>query len=172
MLKTRHRLTRIIFVLLTLLLAGCQNPFIKSDTSTPSTTEDLLLLRDQAEQAYARQDYQAALPLYQQLNEVVPNDALLWLKTGNVLARLDRPTEAIQNYQQALRQDPRLATAWHNMGVLQLRMAANTFVQMVQNLTPEDKLYPRAVMLSEAILQILGARPVQADQAPEQDNAQ
>jgi tetratricopeptide (TPR) repeat protein len=139
-----------------LLLSGCQNPLVKPSTS--SATDELAQLRQEAATAYNNKDFQTALVLYQQLTAAIPNDATIWLRTGNVLARLNRPAEAIQYYQETVSKNPKLAIAWHNMGVLQLRQAANTLVQMVQNINPDDPLYPRAVALSEATLQILGKR--------------
>jgi tetratricopeptide (TPR) repeat protein len=153
-----NKLTRtILFSILLITLGGCQNALIKS-SATASSTEELVELKQAAANAYHQKNYEAALPLYQELTQAISNDANLWFRTGNVLARLNRPAEAVTHYEQAVKNDPQLATAWHNMAVLQLRQAANTLVQMVRHINPDDPLYPRAVALSEATLTILGAR--------------
>ena len=82
----------------------------------------------------------------------------MWLRTGNTHARLNQPQDAIRCYREALKNDPRLAKAWHNMGIIQLRQAANTFTRMVQHIGPDDPLYPRAIGMSEATLEVLKGR--------------
>ena len=147
----------IVPVMLVFILSGCQGGFVKS-SDDPATTEELIQLKQDADLAYSNKEYEKALPMYQQLNREIPKDALLWFRTGNIHARLNQPSLAVEHYQNAVKADPTLATAWHNMGVLQLRIATNTFVQMVQNIDPDDPLYPKAVRLSESLLQVIGAK--------------
>ena len=142
----------VLFLFISGFVAGCQN---MASNGAGSQNDDLFALKQQAALAYSEKRYAEALPLFQKLNREVPSDALLWLRTGNVHARLNQPVEAISSYEQAVKFDSQLAKAWHNMGIIQLRQAANTFTQMVQHLNPGDPLYQRAVTLSEAALSIL-----------------
>lgn len=149
---------QLTFLCVTLLLTtACQNPLIKSSDST-STADEIDKLKQEAALYYNANNYEAALPLFQELSTKLPADELIRLRTGNILARLNRPVEAIQYYQEALNINPKLATAWHNMGVIQLRQTSNTFEQMVHHISPNDPLHPRAVALSDALSAILGKR--------------
>ncbi|HKJ61299.1 MAG TPA: tetratricopeptide repeat protein [Hyphomicrobiales bacterium] len=141
--------------MLTLALIGCQG---LRDGDAQLESDRLLSLKRQAAEAYADDRYAEALPLYQELNREIPNDAQLWLRTGNTYARLNQPQDAIRCYRAALKDDPRLAKAWHNMGIIQLRQAANTFTRMVEFIDPGDPLYQRAIDMSEATLEVLNGR--------------
>ncbi len=136
------------------LLSACQT----LQSREPPTTDELISLKQQASAEYEKRNYQEALPLHLELTELISNDPLLYLRTGNIYARLNQPDKAIVNYQSALKLNPQLAIAWHKMGVLQLRQAANTLTQMLQYIKPDDPLYPRAVSLSEATLEVLSGK--------------
>ena len=151
------KLGHIVLLIFFLMSVGCQSGFIKS-SEAPSTTEELIQLKQDAATAYSQKEYEKALPMYQRLNREIPKDAMLWFRTGNIHARLNQPNLAVEYYQNAVKTDPTLATAWHNMGVLQLRIATNTFVQMVQNIDPDDPLYPKALRLSNSLLQVINAK--------------
>ncbi|MGD2117616.1 MAG: tetratricopeptide repeat protein [Chromatiales bacterium] len=143
------------------LLVACQTGPIKE-----VPPDQLLELKQQADSAYQAREYAKALELHQQLNQAVPNDAMLWFRTGNVHARMNQPDQAVAAYRKAVTLDSSLATAWHNMGVLQLRQAANTFTQMLQHVRPADPLYPRALQLSQGTLYILGVKPTDGSEQP------
>jgi tetratricopeptide (TPR) repeat protein len=154
-----HKFILILLIATLLLTTGCQGTMMTSPDDTP-TTDELIVLKQQASAAYDEKDYAGALEMYQQLNRLIPEDAYFLFRAGNIHAYLQQPQQAIENYQNALRLDPSLAKAWHNMGILQLRVTANTFVEMVQNISPNDPLYPRALQLSEQTMQLLN-QPMQ-----------
>jgi tetratricopeptide (TPR) repeat protein len=62
-----------------------------------------------------RQQWQAALPLFEQFKQHVPDDASAWLGTGLCLNELDNPTEAQQHFQHALTLDPNLPVAHYQL---------------------------------------------------------
>ncbi len=137
------------------LLSGCQG---MGGGDAVYASDYLLDLKRQAAKAYAEDRFADALPIYQELNAAIPGDALLWLRTGNTHARLNQPEDAVRSYREALKIDSGLSKAWHNMGIIQLRQAANSFTRMVEYIDPGDPLYPRAVDLSESTLEILNGR--------------
>ena len=149
-------MTRLLAVILPLILIAVCQGMRGSDAQLES--DRLIGLKQRAAKAYAEKRYVDALPIYQELNLEIPVDALLWLRTGNTHARLNQPQDAIRNYREALKRDSRLAKAWHNMGIIQLRQVANTFTRMVEFIGPDDPLYPHAISMSEAMLEILNGR--------------
>jgi len=78
---------------------------------------------------------------------------------GNIYAHLDQPDFAVQAYKESLVRDPRLGKAWHNMGLVQLRQSANSFLQM-QTYTgenPEQQVMAKAMY--EALLELIKSGP-------------
>ncbi len=131
-------------------LAGCAN--LPGPTAAGG---DLFKLQEQAARNYQKKNYQAALPLYTQLSKRVPGDALTWFQLGNVQAHLKHPDAAIKAYRQALTLNPKLARAWHNMGLIQLREAAATYTEMAANVPPVDPLQADALHKAQVLLQLL-----------------
>ena len=141
-------------IVFALLLAGCQNSLIK-----PTATEDQYQEKlQQAESLYKAEQFEQALPLFQDLNTLKPENAFLWLRTGNIQARLGNNSQAIDSYRQAVSANPKLSIAWHNMGVLQLREVNNTFKSMKLHTPADHPLYPRASSLAEATGRILAPK--------------
>lgn len=149
---TFHKPKLLFPMFLFILITGCQNLPLRESVSKENQVE----LEQQADLAYSQKDFDAALPLYQQLTESDPSNALKWFRLGNIYAQKNQPTKAINTYRQAVINNPRFAIAWHNMGVLQLRMTADTWTNMANSIGAEDPLYPRAKKISEATLEILG----------------
>ncbi|HHJ13254.1 MAG TPA: tetratricopeptide repeat protein [Gammaproteobacteria bacterium] len=145
---------RLLLAPLLLTLAGCAG-------LAPRGGDDLFDLQRRAAQAYQEQHYEAALPLYLELTERVPRDALAWFRLGNVQARLAQPDAAVQSYRHALLLNPKLGKAWYNMGLVQLREAAATYTEMAAHIEPVDPLQPRALHNAEVLLELLGAAPGQ-----------
>lgn len=143
--------TRVIGLLLAgLLLGGCAgNGGLKTET------DSLLELRHEAAALYQKKAYAEAMPLYQQLVEAVPNDAIAWFRLGNLHVRLQQPEKAIAAYQKAVLLDPGVSKAWHNIGILRLRQAANSFTQSLQYIPPSDPMFKRESQLSEGVLELL-----------------
>jgi Flp pilus assembly protein TadD len=147
------RLLAVPGLALAILASGCQPAAVRPGSAT---LEDVVALRQQAEQAYAAEDWPAAEKAYHRLTETVPQDAENWFRLGNVYARLGRHQEAIALYREALVRDPAHARAWHNLGMTQLRVATGTFVEMQAYTDPEDPVVQRARRIVEAIEHVLG----------------
>jgi len=148
------RLTQSAFIASALFLTACQSPLVKT-TPTENQYQEKV---QQAESLYKAQQFEQALPIYQELNTVMPENAVLWLRSGNIQARLGNNKQAIENYRQAVTHNPKLTIAWHNMGVLQLREVNKTFKSMQLNTPPNHPLYPRAASLVEATGMILAPK--------------
>jgi len=148
---------RLLIIAFALLLTGCQasDIFVKEEIDAAPEGK-LMTVRNEALTAYRTKDYKTALPLYQKLTTEVSADPELWFHLGNIYARLGQPNKAVDSYESTLKLNARHSRAWHNMGVMQLRMSANTFTQMLQNIPPNDPLHRRAEILSETLLKILG----------------
>jgi len=159
-----------LIIVLSFALYGCQTDqvFVKADTA-PKTS--LMDIRNSAITAYQKQDYAVALPLYKTLTAEVSSDPELWFHLGNIYARLQQPNLAVSAYQSTLKLNPKHIKAWHNMGVVQLRLSANTFTQMLQNTAPNDPLYRRAESISIGLLELLGKKP-EPQQTPAKNTTQ
>lgn len=145
-------------LLLVVLLAGCSFNATKEQNRSTSL-DQLSSLRQKAEILYANKQYSKALGAYLELEKTIDNDAEIQFRLGNVYSKLHQPDQAIESYRKALLLNPRMSKAWHNMGVIQLRQSANTWVQMVSEISPDDPLLPKAVHFSREILEVLDSEP-------------
>lgn len=141
-------------LLLALLAAGCASTGRSEAVPGP---EQVATARAAGERAYAAGDWADAEPHYRTLVQAVPQDAALWFRLGNVYARLDRPDAAVAAYREALVRDGDLAKAWFNMGVVQLRQAANSFLKLGAHVHPSDPVARQGSEAYEAIMAILGS---------------
>ena len=136
------------FLLLATLLSGC---------SSMAKHESLLDLQVQANNAYSVGDYIKAQKLYEDLANKTPEDADLRFRLGNAYAKGHESGKAVLAYRAAVIRNPRLHKAWNNMGTIQLRAAANSFTQLLQNLTPNDPMYDQGLELVNRVLGALKA---------------
>ena len=133
---------RTVFVILAAItLTGCDPVNIKPSSTDLKTVLDV---RQRADQAYQQEDWSTAEREYRYLVENVPNDAEPWFRLGNIYARTGRLDAAVVAYREALVRDSKSSKAWHNLGIVQLRQASGTFVEMQQYTAPDDPLRERA----------------------------
>lgn len=125
---------------------------------------DLLQLQAAASKAYAEGDWRAAERHLKVLTERVPSEGEFWFHLGNVYARTHKPDEAVAAYKEALLRQNAKSKTWHNMGIVHLRQAANAFTQMLSDMNAEDPLFQRAMVLNEAVLDILNDIDAKAGQ--------
>lgn len=154
------------FLLLLVLFLGACASNVKKD--------DLLALSAEASLAYEKGDFLQAETIYKSLVEKTPEDAQLRFKLGNVYARQHKATQAVAAYQEAVLRNPRLHKAWHNMGMIQLREAGNSFTQLLQNITPSDPLYDRSLYTAQKIIATLNppaAKENKEELNPDSDTA-
>jgi tetratricopeptide (TPR) repeat protein len=149
------------------LLVGCG--------STPHklggrSAEDIKATAARAEQSYANAEWAAAADAYGVLVEEMPQDTNLWFRYANALARADQPDKAVTAYREVLVRDAHFSKAWFNMGIVQLRQAANSFSRMGGNVTAEDPMRVQGEQVYGAIMKILGddnaAKPAAALATP------
>lgn len=152
---------RVVFMVAFLVLsAGCAstggNTSVEGAVAPGSGTMDLYR---EGMQAYSEGRLDVAESRLTELLEKVPEDAQVWFRLGNIYARTNRPRQAVQAYQDALMRNPELAKAWHNMGVVRLRQAANDFVSLARSVPAEDPLHARGMKMSNTILALLNELP-------------
>ncbi|MDZ7736803.1 MAG: tetratricopeptide repeat protein [Gammaproteobacteria bacterium] len=85
----------------------------------------------------------------------VPQEADPWFRLGNIYARLEQPGKAVAAYQEALVRKPENGKAWHNMGIVQLRQAMNSFMHLEAATEPGDPLHDRARIMLDTVSQVL-----------------
>jgi len=147
-------------------MVGCA-----SLTSQPEPVSDLYA---RSMRAYAAKDYRLAALLLERVVERVPGDAEAWFRLGNSYGRTDRPRLAVAAYQQAVLKRSSHERAWYNLGIVQTRIAANSFLEMSAHLEPQDPLRQVALDMAEALMTALEERsrpnfaaPTDAEPPPE-----
>ena len=128
---------------------------------------DLESVHAQAEQAYTDERWTEAERHYVVLVENVPREAEYWFRLANIYARTERPELAVRAYRDVLVRDAEHAKAWFNMGVVQLRQAANSFLNMKVHIADDDPQRQQADVAYDAILDIIGERVDQGDDTTE-----
>lgn len=109
-----------------------------------------------AEQSYANAEWATAADAYAVLVKEMPQDTNLWFRYANALARSDQPDQAVAAYREVVVRDAHFSKAWFNMGIVQLRQAANSFSRMGSNVTAEDPMRGQGERVYGAIMKILG----------------
>ncbi len=143
-----------------MLLVACNAQNTKSISAankieSEQSLEELIELKQNAQVAYQNRDWDKAVEYYGILSQRMPSDAEIWFRLGNSYARLNKHGAAIQSYQQALSRDPRNSKTWHNLGIVQLKLATNTFIEMQNNTNADDPLNRRATYVINAITNLL-----------------
>jgi cytochrome c-type biogenesis protein CcmH/NrfG len=132
-------------------VALCGACALTPPSQTPAPASDLTATAQAAAESYDRQAWTEAESHYLVLARELPEDTEPWFRLGNIYARTNRPTLAINAYREALIREPANARAWHNMGIVQLREAAASFEEMEKFIPHDDPLYARTQELREAI---------------------
>ena len=151
-------------ILMSLVACNLQNTksISANETEAEENLEDLVKLQQNAQAAYQDKDWDKAVDYYGALTHRIPNDSEIWFRLGNSYARLNKNGAAIQSYQQALSRDSRNSKVWHNLGIVQLKLATNTFIEMQSNTNPDDPLNVRAIQLVDGISRLLNQNPNEA----------
>ncbi len=141
---------RIILLSSVLFVSACQTT-AQSVRVGHSLQEDQVL----ADEAYAKGNYVEAERAYKRMTIDNPSEAYNWFKLANVYARTNRPKEAKDAYQESLIRKPENAKAWHNLGVIQLREAALSFVRAKHNAKQGDPIYQHSEQALDVIDNII-----------------
>ena len=133
-------------------LAACAS----TQESEKPVKVDVKATQQLAESSYAAGDWAAAAQHYTLLLREMPQDADMWFRLANACARSDQPDRAIAAYREVLVRDSTFSKAWFNMGIVQLRQAANSFLKMDIHVAQSDPMHQQAALAYDAILKILG----------------
>ncbi len=143
-----------------LLLPGCaefqRTPDAAATGGEPKV--DLQGLEQQAEAAYAKGDWAASEQPFIALTKASPQAVEPWFKLGNIYARTNRYALAVRAYREVVVRDAKHVRAWHNMGVIQLRQAAETFAELATYAQGNDPLAVHGMHLRQAVEQLLDTR--------------
>lgn len=137
------RVALVFLIITSLSLIGCNLQNIQSDRPSPDLSE-IAQLQQEAKKAYRNGDWATAEKAYQRLTVQIPGDVEPWFRLGNVYARTNQLDAAVATYREALIREPKNSKVWHNLGVVQLKQAANTFLEMQQYTEENDPLSLRA----------------------------
>lgn len=142
------QLARLVVLVGFLLAAlGCEQTPTKPDAPPINLAEVYSL----AAKAYAEQDWEGSEKHYATLTRKAPEEAEPWFKLGNIYARTQRPALAIQYYRETVVRDSQHIKAWHNMAIIQLRVARQSFVELEMLVKPDNPLHQKSVKIQKAI---------------------
>ncbi len=147
----RYKFFFCLALLSTLLLSACDIQFVKKDEAT----QDLFEVERLAIEAYENNDWAESEKHYIVLARKIPERSIHWFRLGNIYASTQRPDAAVSAYREALIRDPKMAKAWYNMGVLQLKQAANSFDQLHIYVNQDDPLYTNGQELFSGIVDLI-----------------
>lgn len=136
-----------------LLLSACSATSLKRNGRS---ADDVKATALRAEQSYANAEWATAADAYAVLVKEMPQDTNLWFRYANALARSDQPDQAVAAYREVVVRDAHSSKAWFNMGIVQLRQAANSFSRMGSNVTAEDPMRSQGEQVYGEIMKILG----------------
>jgi cytochrome c-type biogenesis protein CcmH/NrfG len=147
--------TNIVFLIIIVLhLAGCNLQNLKSDQPAPSQP-NIAELEEKAREAYQNEDWETSEEAYKDLTLQTPYEIEPWFRLGNIYAQTNRLDGAVEAYQEALLIEPENTKVLHNLGVIQLRQAANTFLEMRQHTEENDPLGLRAGHAVNSIVNLI-----------------
>lgn len=138
---------------LLLITSGCNQ--LNIQPAADKNLDNIVELQQQAEKAYQAQDWATAERAYRQLSEKVPSQVEPWFRLGNIYARTERLDAAVAAYRNALLRNSKNGKIWHNLGIVHLRQATTTFIDMLENTDANDPLNDRARYVVTAVGQIL-----------------
>lgn len=158
-------MARALTALAVCLLGGCASggvPAAGAEAATPVAAartavaegDALLALERDAGEAYAEGRDSAAIPLFVELTRAVPAEPTYWYRLGNVLVRTARYDDAAVAYQHAVAREPGNARAWHNLGIVRMRQAQESFANGVKGATKGDAVFEDSLRLSTSLFSL------------------
>lgn len=119
-------------------LAACahRDPGSATPAAAPPVSAEAALAR--GEEAYAKEDWAGAETAFLAAAQAARGDPEAWFKLGNVYFRTGRYDFAAQAYEQCLRRAPGHAKAWHNLGIVRLHQADQSFERVSKGSEPHD----------------------------------
>ena len=140
------------------LLVGCT----PAPSTRPAFSAEQQLER--GDKAYYDGQYALAEKDLTEVTRRVLRDGMAWFRLGNVYMRQQKLDQAATAYQQALVRQGSLDKAWHNLGIVQLKLAQRHFQQMRSRLAVGSSLKDRATYFDQGISQLLTGSPPSTDE--------
>lgn len=144
---------RITIILLFIALTGCFKTSVKE-------VKNLLEQQIEADNYYAQNQCDEALPLYKELVEALPKNTNNLVRIGNCYAKKMDYNQAEQAYMAALERDPSFVKAWYNLSYIKAKILANTVSEMHKNVEPSS---PEAEKIRQLTLDVLAPFNLELD---------
>ena len=143
--------------LVALLVSGCSgNSLLGSNKPTrPVSVFSADQLLERGVKSYFEGNYARAEKDLLEVTRLVPKDAMAWFRLGNLYGRQQQLDQAAAAYQQALVRQGSLYKAWHNLGVIQMRLAQRHFQQLQDRAPGDSPLKQRGQFYNQQIDQLL-----------------
>lgn len=143
---------RVFLLIFIIFLCGCNAINVQPATKNlPEYVE----IQNRANKAYQNEDWVTAEKDYTFLAKNNPADVEPWFRLGNIYARTDKLDSAVAAYREALVRDQKNSKIWHNLGIVQLRQATNTFIEMLEYTDQSDPLNQRARYVINSVSEIM-----------------
>ena len=142
-----------LFILITLLLSGCN--IINLQPTASNDLSEYVEIQKRADEAYKNEDWKSAEKDYSYLAKNIPANVEPWFRLGNIYARTNQLDAAVAAYREALIRDQKNSKIWHNLGIVQLRQATNTFIEMQGYIEQSDPLNQRAKYVVNSVSEIM-----------------
>jgi Flp pilus assembly protein TadD len=139
-----HLSCKTILLILITALSGCDIQNLKPSGSASKDISEIAEISKTAQVAYQNEDWKTAEIAYKKLTEKIPAEPEPWFRLGNIYARTERLDAAVAAYKNALARNPKSSKIWHNLGIVHLRQATNTFIEMLEYTKEDDPLNARA----------------------------
>lgn len=114
------------------LLSACNHASVKKVTN-------LLEQQIEADNYYAQDQCDKALPLYEELSQAMLTDTKNLLRMGNCYAKKQNYSQAEQAYMSALERDSSFIKAWYNLSYIRAKILARTVSEMYKNVDPSSE---------------------------------
>lgn len=141
-------------ILFLLILSGCNLQNLQPSPDLSSLIES----QNKAHEAYQNEDWQTAEKEYLFLTRNYPREIEPWFRLGNIYARTNRLDAAVAAYREALVRDQKNSKIWHNLGIVHLRQATHTFIEMQEYTDANDPLNVRARLAVDAVDELMANR--------------
>ncbi len=146
----------VISLLSVLGLSGCILAANNEEKAEESV--DYLAMQEEAEAAYRKKQYDIAEKKYIKIARAVPKDADAWFKLGNIYARTNRPDLSIKAYREAVIREPSLLKAWHNMGIIHIRLATTAYISLQEHAGRNEPLRESAIQRVMQLNELLAGK--------------
>ncbi|MBL1141278.1 MAG: tetratricopeptide repeat protein [Proteobacteria bacterium] len=150
--RSAYNYLLLIFIIF---LSACDMQNVKPETNSAEEISDIAETNQAAQIAYQNEDWKKAEIAYMKLTKKIPAETEPWFRLGNIYARTDRLDAAEYAYKNALSRDTKNSKIWHNLGIVQLRQATSTFIEMLEYTDTSDPLNVRAKNVVNSVTNLM-----------------